>query len=519
MERLSRVLVSGLAVALMASVTLSVVAQGAGVDYWNDVVKGSSPTVYMDLNNATPGTAGQNSCLFSYGHFYDHVSGGDLGMSTLCYLGSQAQHSDGSPGAYATSTMLHQDLANTSSGANIFIDPVGPEDGGGAWGMSVWTKLDGCVNAGGSFGTINILRPHGDGSGGSMPVVSTSDCGQHVVLTDYESGSWVSHVFAGPGTGRWFMSALVWSAGVLTYYTGYQGEGVVEHTEVESANGIPTGSLHWGFELGGGGSGAWTAEWWGLGVWRDAAATALLSAPAGNTGNAATWLGILNSFTPFALTPGLGCVATTAGPQQCTSNSTQKPAPLSGSTKKFQLGYLPIVDCGAFPTIAVSSFFGISLTIPDPVGFVPWALCNAQDVLFMGINALIFAANVAIDLVVPDGSGLDSWAAIGADASTRFPFGYLGIAGQVGRALGSPSDLGTYSCTATVGSGVSSCGFSGGSGAFDFTLLGHTTSIDLPSKLYPLLHPWLGAMSAVIYGGFGLGLLRAVRGDMAGNPE
>jgi hypothetical protein len=382
--------------------------------------------------------------------------------------------------------------------------------------VMVWTKLDACTQRDGHDGTIAILQLTGD----HMPGVFTPDCGGHVVLRDYESGSVVLHTFTGPGGNRWFMTALVWSAGVLTYYTGYQGEGVIEHTQTgadQPVNDNGTFRVLLGTnQYIASNQGGWTAEWWGLGTWQNADATALLSPPVGNTGNALTWLGILNAFIPFAVTPGTGCIATPSGPQDCTSNPTQQPAPISGSVKKFQIGYLPIVDCGDFPTMTVT--FGVSVTIPDPVAFVGWALCEATDVINMGINALIFCANVAIDLVVPDGSGLDGWPALATDASTRFPLGfYTSAYAELAAGLGAPN-YGSYACTGDANHFPTSCGFSGGDGSFTFTVGGQQKVIDVPGNMYVLMHPYVPMMSAMVFLFFGIGLIRASRGDLAGKP-
>jgi hypothetical protein len=327
------------------------------------------------------------------------------------------------------------------------------------------------------------------------------------------------------------MSALVWSGGTLTYYTGYQGEGVVEHV-VTGAAAPENGGGTWGVELGSNSDngvtgypnkGGFTVEYWGLGSWQDDAARGLLLTPDGvasgglHVGEPATWLDILNAFTPFKLTPGTGCVATPSGPQDCGSNPTQQPAPISGSVKKFQIGYLPIVDCGTFPTVTIT--LGISVVIPDPVGVWPWIWCEVGDAINTAINALIFAANAIIDLILPDGSGLNGWNALAADAGTRFPLGFYNSAhAELAAGLGAP-DYGSYACTGDANHFPVSCGYSGGDGSFTFTIGASQRVVDIPGRMYPLTHSYVGMMSAMVYFFFGISLLQLGKYDLAGNPH
>lgn len=542
MERLNRVLASALAVGLMATVSLSVVAQGAGVDYWNQVVKGSSPMTYQDLNDGATLSKPSDCELVGPG-FFEHVNQVTLGATGLCWGGTQSQHSQGSPSAGATSTVLSQSGGDDYSSAAIKIDTWPMSYGGGAGGVgdaralgaSVWTQFDSCTPTPSDqhyswVAVLSIL--------GSMGVYS-NDCGKTLHLRYRtqavgEIGSFTDVSEPGPKAGRWFMTALVWHSSVLTWYTGYQGEGVTEYVASSAIQPVSDGST-WTAQLGNPydegltgypNKGGYVAEWWGLGTWQNDKASALLLTPDGvastglSTGQPATWLDILNSFVPFAVKPGHGCIATTSGPQDCQADPTQVPAPLSGSLKKFQIGYLPIVDCGAFPTIHIS--MGISFDIPDPVPFPAWAICNAGNVINMAVNALIFCANVAIDLVMPDGSGLAVWKSAQDQALTHFPFGYVtSAASQLGAALGSPG-LGSYGCSGGAGN-VTSCGYSGGQGSFTFSLhpgvsAGHV--IDMPALMTSAgMAAYQGWMTAVIYASFGIMLLRAARADMANKPE
>lgn len=537
MNRLSRVLVSGLAVALMASVSLSMVASALGVDYWLQVVQGTNPHTYLDLNDAQTAAAPTSGfpCGNVSGGFYEHVSGQTWpGLTSLCYSASQTQVLLGSPSGGATSMKLVQDPTVSKSRARFGVGGMGSFTTEQTYALMVWSKLDACPIHGTTYGRINLLRGTGNVVT-QMPSVYTDDCGKTVTLADWEEGDQSSpiyrfHTFSGPGKQRWFQTALVYVGnpdgltGTLTYYGGYQGLGQTIYTGTTHAPGY--NGTYYGVELGGQGGteadypGAFTVEFWGLASWANADAEALLSPPEGNTGNTATWLKILNSIVPFnKVTPGATGMGGEPKPGSDYCENGSPSAPLSHSCGKFQIPYLAIQDCG--PPIAAFhvSVIGFEVDIPNPMPLPGWMVCELGNVAIVGVNALIFAANCILDVILPDGSGVADLHESAADVATRFPFGYLGILRQIGAAFGTPSDLGTFACTATVGSGVSTCSFSGGSGALDFSLMGQHISIDLPSMMYPYMHQYLGIMNAVVYATFGIGLVRAIRGDIAGHPE
>jgi hypothetical protein len=172
----------------------------------------------------------------------------------------------------------------------------------------------------------------------------------------------------------------------------------------------------------------WDAGFYGIGDWTGAAATALMPGCASSTAGlcAGGTLGLVwvnsGGELPQIAPPEGGGPGSSAGTGSL-NGQCQTAGFLSGKCK-YQLhpiDLIPLSDCS-----------GYSLSITDVGGDVQWLTCNLGNVAkaignvgIAALNALILAANVVIDLVLPADNALDPLRAFQADLDTRAPFSYL----------------------------------------------------------------------------------------------
>jgi hypothetical protein len=517
--------------ALMASVTVSGVAQASGFDYWSQVVKPSGAATYFPLDDqaswvapdhncgtatATDGTAGLKN--LANGHFDGIVSGCDQGVA--------APTTDVAPGA-GLSSALGLVAGGAAGGMWVNLKLQDPLTCSGCTGTAtgyatqMWSR---CGLTGGSD-QFEVLMSVGKlGSAGYWDVRTSDQCAHLSVAAKQNDGTLVTHEVVGPGRGKWFQDLLVWQAdGTLTWFGGQQGTGAVVHTipsvvlpsDYSNSSGVYMQDNGQGIEVQG--AVGENAQFAMAASWMNGAAVALLSCPDGNTGNCATWAQLLNDFVPYGGNgPGGGGQSCTVdgatGVVTCTSGGggvagcTGTPAPLTHSRCKPTIAPIELPVC-----IAPSSW--------NPVDWVPYLGCLITYAIDWALNVGIGLWNLLIDIIVPDGSGLDGWQAVQADMWTRFPLGfYTSAHNELAGALGAPS-YGSYSCTGDVNHFPTSCGFSGGAGSFTYTIGSASHVVDIPANMYPLTHAYVPMMSAMVFLFFGIGLIRASRADVAGKPE
>jgi hypothetical protein len=316
-----------------------------------------------------------------------------------------------------------------------FLMPVPALSGDGSFAASVWFQVR--PGIGSSFRSLLAK-----GAGGDQGVyVNTQDGWAHVCFGDH--GQNLNYCVEHPTSGLgWVQLMLVYdgTAHTLSYYL--RGELAHRFESVQPtapSSDWPNSSGSNGNHCYGTGTPAcvqdpssmafagWThaegcgCEAWGVGLWVGAAAKNLEV----NNGAAIKSLSSSSSQAEFKCehTDGGGCTPAPGASGGGTACST---GALSGQGK-FQVCYVDLETCVVPSTLHVESFFGLpSMDFPNPLELAPWAVCEIGNVLRRAQNAVLFAVNVILDLIVPstDASvtaAKDLW----ADVQGHVPFSYV----------------------------------------------------------------------------------------------